>query len=241
MFFVSNCISGPGFDAFGVALSIYLEVQVTVHEAIKESTASSNCILSYEGNGSHDKSLLQPDANLISRTAISVLQYHGQSGFPFETKIHIINPIPLGRGLGSSGSAICAGVILANEVGNLGLTSKAQLLEHCLIFEPHPDNIGPALIGGLLATFLKERNAEESKKAYPTIHSECRLSKAYYRKTGWAKEIRAVVVVPEYEVKTADARRVLPRECSRQDAVSISRYSVTNVIDAVHRSPILGG
>ena len=199
---------------------------MTIDGAIKESTAPLKCILTYEGNGSHDKTLLQPDLNLITKTAISVLQYHGQPGFPFETKIHIINPIPLGRGLGSSGSAICAGVLLANEVGNLGLNSKAQLLEHCLIFEPHPDNIGPALIGSLLATFLKERNAEESKKAYPTLCSEHRLSKAYYRKFGWAKEIRAVVVVPEYEVKTVDARRVLPHEYSRQDAVSILIHPV---------------
>jgi homoserine kinase len=56
-----------------------------------------------------------------------VMRCHGQRSFPPGTHVHVINPIPLGRGLGSSGAAVVAGVALGNEVGNLGL-SKARML-----------------------------------------------------------------------------------------------------------------
>ena len=55
------------------------------------------------------------------------MRCHGQRSFPPGTHVHVINPIPLGRGLGSSGAAVVAGVALGNEVGNLGL-SKARML-----------------------------------------------------------------------------------------------------------------
>jgi homoserine kinase len=61
-----------------------------------------------------------------------VIRCHGQRAFPAETRVHIINPIPLGRGLGSSGAAVVAGVVLGNEVGKLGL-SKARMLDYCLM------------------------------------------------------------------------------------------------------------
>jgi homoserine kinase len=69
---------------------------------------------------------------LITRVALYVLRCHSQRAFPVETKVHIINPIPLGRGLGSSGTAVVAGVMLANEVGKLSL-SKERLLDYCLM------------------------------------------------------------------------------------------------------------
>jgi homoserine kinase len=95
------------------------------------SNAPLNCVISYEGEGADEVSL-SPERNLITRTAIYVLRCHGQRQFPVETKIHIINPIPLGRGLGSSGAAVVAGVALGNEVGKLGL-SKARMLDYCLM------------------------------------------------------------------------------------------------------------
>jgi homoserine kinase len=75
---------------------------------------------------------LSADSNLITRTALYVIRCHGQRAFPPETRVHIINPIPLGRGLGSSGAAVVAGVVLGNEVGKLGL-SKARMLDYCLM------------------------------------------------------------------------------------------------------------
>ena len=126
----SSANIGPGFDVIGLALSIWLELQVNVTES-KTSTAPSNCVITYEGEGAEEVPLVA-DRNLITRAALYVLRCHGQRTFPVETSVHIINPIPLGRGLGSSGAAVVAGIILGNEVGKLGL-SKARMLDYCLM------------------------------------------------------------------------------------------------------------
>ena len=114
----------------GLALSIWLEIQVQITPS-ESSSAPLNCVITYEGQGAEEVPLVA-DQNLITRTALYVLRCHGQRGFPRETKVHIINPIPLGRGLGSSGAAVVAGVVLGNEVGKLGL-SKARMLDYCLM------------------------------------------------------------------------------------------------------------
>ena len=76
--------------------------------------------------------ILAADENLLTRTALYVLRCHGQRVFPKGTNVHIINNIPLGRGLGSSGAAVVGGVMLANEVGRLGLP-KARMLDYSLM------------------------------------------------------------------------------------------------------------
>jgi homoserine kinase len=105
-----------------------------VHVDVVPSTTSQaplNCVITYEGEGA-DEVPLSADSNLITRTALYVIRCHGQRAFPLKTRVHIINPIPLGRGLGSSGAAVVAGVVLGNEVGKLGL-SKARMLDYCLM------------------------------------------------------------------------------------------------------------
>lgn len=105
-----------------------------------------NCRITYDGVGKENVSL-DTDRNLITQTALYVLRCHGKKAFPEGTHVHIVNPIPLGRGLGSSGAAVVAGVSLANEVGKLGL-SKDRILDFCLMIERHPDNVAAALYGG---------------------------------------------------------------------------------------------
>jgi homoserine kinase len=126
----SSANIGPGFDVIGLALSVWLEIRVDVSQSAT-SEAPLNCVITYEGEGADEVSL-SAERNLITRTAIYVLRCHGQRQFPATTTIHIINPIPLGRGLGSSGAAVVAGVVLGNEVGKLGL-SKARMLDFCLM------------------------------------------------------------------------------------------------------------
>jgi homoserine kinase len=75
-----------------------------------------------------------------------VLKCHGQRNFPKGTHVHIVNPIPLGRGLGSSGAAVVGGVALGNEVGKLGLSKARMLVSTCLrlellSWEHHTDQI----------------------------------------------------------------------------------------------------
>lgn len=128
----------------GLALSIWLEIRVDIVES-ETSSAPLNCAITYEGQGAEEVPLIA-DQNLITRTALYVLRCHGQRAFPRETRVHIINSIPLGRGLGSSGAAVVAGVVLGNEVGKLRL-SKERLLDYCL------------MIGTICQAYVGNKNA----------------------------------------------------------------------------------
>lgn len=108
---------------------MYLELTVKLDSKPPSSAATPsilNCTVTYSGvdAGSID---LNPENNLLTRTALYVLRCHGQHAFPAHTTVHIHNPIPLGRGLGSSGAAVVAGVLLGDACGKLGL-AKARVL-----------------------------------------------------------------------------------------------------------------
>ena len=134
----SSANIGPGFDVIGLALSLHLELHVTVDVTKPSSTAPLNCVITYEDlSGSLEEISLDPDVNLITRVALYVLRCHNQRTFPVETHVHIRNPIPLSRGLGSSGTAVVAGVTLGNEVGMLGLP-RERLLDYCLMIGTDP-------------------------------------------------------------------------------------------------------
>ncbi|KAJ1943419.1 Trihydroxynaphthalene reductase, partial [Linderina pennispora] len=143
---------GPGFDVMGLSLSLYLTVRATVQAT--QAASSSNITISYEGENSSGLSL-DPTKNLITRTALYVLSCHGARDFPHPTHVVVNNRIPLGRGLGSSGAAVVAGVLLADAVGELQLT-KQRMLDYCLMIEHHPDNVAAALVGGFVASYLIE-------------------------------------------------------------------------------------
>jgi len=121
---------GPGFDVIGLALSMYLELRVTVDRSKKSSDQPLNCRITYEGEGDVP---LDPESNLITRVALYVLRCHDQRSFPVETHVHVVNPIPLGRGLGSSGAAVVAGAMLGKEVGRLHHLTDERLFDFCLM------------------------------------------------------------------------------------------------------------
>lgn len=130
----SSANIGPGFDVIGLALSIYLELKVTIDRTKKSSQEPLNCRITYEGQGEGtDDVPLDPAANLITRVALYVLRCHDQRAFPVETHVHIVNPIPLGRGLGSSGAAVVAGVMLGKQVGGLDHLTDDRLFDFCLM------------------------------------------------------------------------------------------------------------
>ncbi|KAF2465298.1 phosphoribosylformylglycinamidine cyclo-ligase-like protein [Lindgomyces ingoldianus] len=228
----SSANIGPGFDVIGLALNVYLEVSLTVTPKTL-SEHSLNCRITYEGVGAASVPLVAED-NLITRTAVYVLRCHGIRTFPAETHVHIKNPIPLGRGLGSSGAAIVAGVNLANEVGGLQLT-KARMLDYCLMEERHPDNVAAALYGGFVGTYLNELSAEDTERLEIPL-SEVLPEPAggvdtglrppepphgigHFKKFKWAPEIKCICIIPDFEVSTAKAREVLPSTYSRKDAI----------------------
>ncbi|KZF22477.1 homoserine kinase [Xylona heveae TC161] len=230
----SSANIGPGFDVIGLALSMYLELHVKVDKSKTTSEKILNCGITYEGQGGQGSVSLNPERNLITRVALYVLRCHNQRAFPIETNIHIVNPIPLGRGLGSSGAAVVAGVFLANEVGQLGL-SKARMLDYCLMVERHPDNVAAALYGGFVGTYLNELKPEDvSRLEIPLseVLPECTggvdtglkppdppLNIGHYHQFKWAPEIQCVAIIPQFKVPTAEAREVLPKSYMRADVV----------------------
>ncbi|PNH54739.1 hypothetical protein VD0002_g9962, partial [Verticillium dahliae] len=160
----SSANIGPGFDVIGLALSVYLELHVTIDRARATSAEPLNCRITYEGQGEGSADIsLDPSVNLITRVALYVLRCHGQRMFPVETHVHIKNPIPLGRGLGSSGSAVVAGVMLGREVGHLDLDLD-RLFDFCLMIERHPDNVGASLYGGFVGTYLRPLAPEDTQR-----------------------------------------------------------------------------
>ena len=149
--------------------------------------------------------------------------------------MHIINPIPLGRGLGSSGAAVVAGVMLGSEVGGLNLT-KDRMLDFCLMIERHPDNVAAALFGGFVGSYLKDLDQEDMKRKEIPL-SEVLPAPAGGVDTGltppippidigkhikfnWAPEIKCIAIIPDFEVSTAKARSVLPTEYPKADVIS---------------------
>lgn len=239
----SSANIGPGFDVVGLALSIFLELQVVI-DPLTPNGAPHNCKIAYEGEGA-DEVPLEADANLITRTALYVLKCHDIRTFEQGTLVKIINPIPLGRGLGSSGAAVVAGVMLGNACGQLGL-SKDRMLDFCLMIERHPDNVTAAMIGGFVGSYLRELDPKDmERKEIPLaevlpspaggIDTGLKppvppLGIGHYIRYGWAEEIKAIAIIPDFEVPTATARGALPKQYSAKDLVHDS-YCVTNSQD----------
>ena len=225
---------GPGFDVVGLSLSLTLTLTVTVTPP-SPSDPPRDPLITYSGEGANDVPL---DAykNLTTRVALYVLRCHGIMKFPANLTIHADNEIPFGRGLGSSGAAVIAGVMLGNELGELNLPI-GRLLDFALMVERHPDNVTAALIGGFVGSYLRELDPVDTEAASvplsevlpeypPDAGEEWGLNPpqppvgiGHYVRFGWSKSIKAIAIIPRFELSTAKARGVLPTEYSRKDLV----------------------
>lgn len=126
---------GPGFDALGLAMALYLTVNASVSEAFHIVATGRNADL-----------CASLDNNLILTTYNHILSTNNQLVPPLKLEIH--NEIPLGMGCGSSAAALLAGVFLANHFGNLHWTNQ-QILEEACRREGHPDNVAACFLGGM--------------------------------------------------------------------------------------------
>ncbi|ETW87708.1 hypothetical protein HETIRDRAFT_239849, partial [Heterobasidion irregulare TC 32-1] len=246
---------GPGFDVVGLSLSLYLTLTVTISTASSDSSSSSTPApptLVYSGEGS-DEVPLDAYKNLTTRVALYVLRCHGVSTFPQHLTIHAHNEIPFGRGLGSSGAAVIAGVLLGSELGALSL-SRERALDFALMVERHPDNVTAALVGGFVGSYLRELAPEAALAAsvplsevLPEFPPDAGPDWGrdppvpppgigHFVRFGWAKEIKAVAIIPRFELSTARAREVLPESYSRKDLVfNLQRLAVLTT--ALAQSP----
>jgi homoserine kinase len=127
---------GPGFDSMGLAVDLYLSLQV--EKSVKWEITSASAEL---------MDLPTDETHFICQIAIQTAAKYGIELEP--CKITVGSDIPLARGLGSSAAAIVAGIELADTVGRIGLTQQEKLLIATEI-EGHPDNVGASLFGGLV-------------------------------------------------------------------------------------------
>ncbi|WWC96383.1 homoserine kinase [Kwoniella sp. B9012] len=241
---------GPGFDVCGIALSKSLSLKVTIPS--NPSDQPSLPTIKYTGLDSENVPL-SPYKNLLTRVALYVLRSHGINTFPDGVTIEAHNEIPFGRGLGSSGAAVIAGVLLGDLLGNLNL-SRGRLLDFALMVERHPDNVTAALMGGFVGSYLRELSPEDMSAAsiplaevlpeYPPDAGPDWGKNpplppngiGHYVRFGWAKEIKAIAVSPRFELATAKARGVLPDSYTRKDLIfNLQRLAVLTT--ALARSP----
>lgn len=222
---------GPGFDVVGLSLSLYLTLRVSV------SSANTNKVptLAYTGEGA-DLAPLDAYQNLTTRCALYVLRCAGISSFPPGVHIAVHNEVPFGRGLGSSGAAVVAGILLGDALGGLKL-SRERLLDHALMIERHPDNVTAALMGGFVGSYLLDLSPEDAlRKAVPLSEVLPEYPPdagekwgedppapprgiGHYIRFGWAKEIKVIAIIPQFEVSTAKARSALPDSYKKEDMV----------------------
>lgn len=136
----SSANLGPGFDALGLALGVYLTCRFRAGEklSISVSGRDAGCI----SNG--------PD-NLIWQTTLAVAESH-RVCMP-AVELEIFNDIPIGKGMGSSAAALTAGVVIADRL--LGLNWKPlRILDEAARLEGHPDNVAACTLGSIVASAI---------------------------------------------------------------------------------------
>ena len=133
---------GPGFDALGLAMALYLTIDATVAEDFRIEATGRNADL-----------CARLEDNLILTTYMDILANAGILAPGLHLKLN--NEIPLGMGCGSSAAALLAGVLLANRFGSLNWTTQ-QILEEACRREGHPDNVAACYLGGMTASAVTD-------------------------------------------------------------------------------------
>jgi homoserine kinase len=131
---------GPGFDALGLAMALYLTIDASVADTFQ-----------IDATGRDADQCARLEDNLILTTYIDVLANAAIRAPRLHLQLH--NEIPLGMGCGSSASALLAGVFLANHFGNMGWSGQ-QILEEACLREGHPDNVAACYLGGMTASSI---------------------------------------------------------------------------------------
>ncbi len=179
---------GPGFDTLGIALDLKNVVNV------KRSRFFS---ISIKGEG--EKSFKLKGNNLFIRIFNEFYKKLSPDDTKSRFRFTFYNNIPLSRGLGSSSAVIVSAIAAAYEAAGVAV-SKEKILNLALTYEPHPDNIAPAVMGGFNAAAVEGDRVYSLKKNIPA-------------------DLKAVVVIPDRPISTAQSRTRLPRHYSREEAI----------------------
>ena len=179
---------GPGFDALGIAIKVHLELDIEPRRDSMEITI--------EGEGADD--LPKDETNLVVRAMNSFFDHIGRQ--PPGYSLHIKNPIPLAAGLGSSAAAVVGGLYAARAITG-GMVHQTEILQLATRLEGHPDNVLPALVGGLVVCYHGERSND---LRHVRIEPSQRLV--------------PIIAVPREQLQTTRARSALPPDVSFDDA-----------------------
>jgi len=199
---------GPGFDCLGLALKLYLNLEI---EEIEEGL-----VIEYQGEGAEKFSVKKKEDTLIWKSINLVLKKTYKDIPKMGLKIRVLNKIPITRGLGSSASAIIGGIVGAAKLYDIDLPNQ-EMLELALSLEGHMDNIVPALIGGLTL-------------AYKTGQEEIKWTRI---KT--PLDLRIVLAIPEFTLNTKEMRKVLPQKVALSEAIfNLSRSAL--LVNALQNS-----
>jgi homoserine kinase len=171
-------------------LALALDLQLTV-----EGRESTKTTIDWEGEGAGEVPLTR--RNLLVRAAQD--PFDGWSWPLSGLELRVKNDIPIGRGLGSSAAAIVAGIILGAKLRGLRMTAQ-RILELAIPLEGHGDNLAAALHGGFCIAVIENGGVR--------VH-----------RLDWPSRWRAVVFVPHDVSPTHEARRLVPRRPTREDAV----------------------
>lgn len=174
---------GPGFDTLGIALEIYNTYR------FKES---NDCII-IKGFGDRYSN----EDNLVYKSMEETFQAIGYS--PKGIIIEADNQIPISKGLGSSAACILGGVIGANSLAG-NILSQGEVFKLATRIEGHPDNIAPALYGGLVVSIM---DGEE----------------LYYNRVDIHKGLKFVALIPDFPLSTKLAREALPSQIPHKHGV----------------------
>jgi homoserine kinase len=177
---------GPGFDALGLALGLYNTVRV-------EPAAALEVVVEGEGAAA----LPRDERSLLWRALCAAVERAGAT--PPTVRLVCHNRIPLARGLGSSSAAIVAGLLAGNRLAGDQLDRNA-LLALAVALEGHPDNVTPALLGGVRVCVQGEGGLSQVAVPLP-------------------RPLYAALFVPDRPLPTAEARRALPATVPWGDAV----------------------
>lgn len=187
---------GPGFDTLGMALQIYNTIEM-------EEIDFGKLSIEIEGEGTDH--IPRDERNVVYKSAEKLFNQVGYK--PKCLRIKLINNIPVASGLGSSATAIVGGLVAANTIAGNPLNEK-DLLALATEIEGHPDNVAPALLGGVVVSALFDGEVKFIKVEPPI-------------------ELKCVVAIPKFPLSTQKAREVLPQNVSLNDAIfNISRASL---------------
>lgn len=190
---------GSGFDSVGLALNLYNEIHIYENYNSKK--------IEFEIFGEGENEISKKDNMIYSamKLVFKKLKSKPNKGYI----IKCINRIPLSRGLGSSSAAIIGGLLCSNFILGNKLKIEKDILNMAVQIEGHPDNVAPAILGGIISGVVKK---EEDFK---------------YIKIKPPKNLKAIVSIPDFYLSTEIARNILPKEITRKDAIfNISRAAL---------------